>query len=254
LYNRPVDCIQCVHETLENFIDSTNFIKPVIIWLDYTDPSALTSQIEQFSRSISQIPINSVLRITMNASPGSLGKPSDNEIAVEAGSMNNRSGNKKTIQEWRIDRFREKMGNLFPSDLTADDITTKKFGRSILKALHLAVERESLYLSDRKIVWALATHYADGQAMATATLVITGATDTLVEKAIDGWQFQSNPSAPLLLDMPALSTLERITMESHTDARSQLGFDLPISEMGEDPFDSFKKFYRVFPHFSRIEL
>jgi hypothetical protein len=28
---------------------------------------------------------------------------------------------------------------------------------------------------------------------------------------------------------------------------------LPKSNMGENPFDVFKKFYRIYPHFSRVE-
>jgi hypothetical protein len=29
---------------------------------------------------------------------------------------------------------------------------------------------------------------------------------------------------------------------------------LPESDMGEDPFAVFKRFYRIYPHFSRVEL
>lgn len=90
--------------------------------------------------------------------------------------------------------------------------------------------------------------------MATATLVVCGAEDGVVEQLVKDWQFNSIPTSPLLLDMPALSTLERLTMESSDDARARLGFELPKSDMGEDPFESFKRFYRVFPHFSRVEL
>lgn len=50
------------------------------------------------------------------------------------------------------------------------------------------------------------------------------------------------------------STLERLTMESNDDAQAMMGFELPTSNMGENPFDVFKKFYRIYPHFSRVEL
>ena len=132
-------------------------------------------------------------------------------------------------------------------------MTFKNYGRSVLRALHLAVDREMLSFTDRKIIWALATHYADGQPMATATLVVCGPEDSRVCTLVDEWEYCSTPSCPLLLDMPALSTLERLTMESSDDARSRLGFQLPRSDMGRDPFESFQKFYRVFPHFARVE-
>lgn len=254
-FNRPVDCIECVNSTLEDYIDSTYFEKPVIIWFDYTDPGKITDQIERFSRTITEVPINSILRVTLNANPSALGKPDANEIAVEVGDLaESTSGPKKNIQEWRLDRFRERLGSLFPSDLKADGMTFKNFGKSVLRALYLAVEKEALSLSDRKIVWTLATHYADGQPMVTATLIICPINDELIESVVKTWEFLSTLGEPLLLDMPALSTLERLTMESCQDARGRLGFELPKSDMGEDPFLSFKKFYRVFPHFSRVEL
>jgi hypothetical protein len=43
-------------------------------------------------------------------------------------------------------------------------------------------------------------------------------------------------------------------MESNDDAKTKLGFELPESGLGEDPFEVFKKFYRIYPHFSRVEL
>ena len=253
-FNRPVDCITCVHDTLENFIDSTDFEQPVLIWFDYTEPGKIADQIGRVARTGAEVPINSILRITVNANPGSLGKPSDEEVAVEVGGGRDaRAREKITTQEWRLERFRERLGNLCPGDLQPADMTFKNYGRSVLRALHLAVDREMLSFTDRKIIWALATHYADGQPMATATLVVCGPEDSRVCTLVDEWEYCSTPSCPLLLDMPALSTLERLTMESSDDARSRLGFQLPRSDMGRDPFESFQKFYRVFPHFARVE-
>ncbi len=253
-FNRPVDCIKCVHDTLEDYIDCTDFEKPAIIWFDYTDPGKVADQIERFSKTISEAPINSILRITINANPASLGRPDPDEVSVEVGAMAGQSDQKKTVQQWRLDRFRDRLGRLFPHDLHSDDMTFKKYGKSILRVLYLAVEKELLSLPGRKVVWSLATHYADGQPMATATLVVCHAEDTAVEQLVSDWEYHSVPSAPLLVDMPALSTLERLTMESRDDARAHLGFELPKSDMGEDPFEAFKRFYRVFPHFSRVEL
>ena len=253
-FNRPVDRIECVHSTLEDYIDSTDFDKPVVIWFDYTNPKKLTDQIERFSRTIAGVPLNSILRVTLNANPTSLGKQDPKEFAVESSARGRSSDTRQTIQEWRLDRFRDRLGNLFPSGLKPNDMTFKNFGISILKALHIAVEKEVLNLIDRSIIWALATHYADGQPMVTATLIVCCPEGVSTKMLVDDWEYSSTPDAPLCLDMPALSTLERLTMESTEDARERMGFDLPRSDMDEDPFASFKRFYRVFPHFSRVEL
>ena len=75
-----------------------------------------------------------------------------------------------------------------------------------------------------------------------------------IEELLKEWEFYATADAPHRLDLPALSTLERLTMESHDDAQAKMGFKLPKSDMGENPFDVFRKFYRIYPHFSRVEL
>ena len=254
-FNRPIASIECVYSTLEEYLDAHEFETPAIVWFDYTEPKAVTAQIQRFSRTIGTVPIGSVLRVTLNANPESLGKPDPGEISVEVGGEATADrAQKPTTQEWRLDRFRERLGPLFPSGMTADAMTHRTYGPSLLRVLRLAVEREALNFNDRRIVWALATHYKDGQAMITATLVVSAPDDTTIEPLVKGWEFYSTTDTPHRLDLPALSTLERLTLESKDDARAELGFDLPPSDMGEDPFETFKKFYRIYPHFSRVEL
>lgn len=255
IFNRPIASIECVHKSLEDYLDETDFYSPAIIWFDYTEPKGITTQIERFARTIGTVQIGSILRITLNANPEALGKPDPKDISVEAeGDVSEDRAQKPTTQEWRLARFKERLGSLFPSGLTADGMTHKNYGRSLLRALKLAVDKEALSFRDRRIVWALATHYADGQAMVTAALVVCQNDDQAIEELVKGWEFNSTTDAPHRVDLPALSTLERLTMESHVDARTKMGFDLPKSDMGENPFEVFKKFYRIYPHFSRVEL
>ncbi len=255
LFNRPIASIDCIHLTLEDYLDQNDFDTPAIVWFDYTEPKGITSQIERFSRTVGTVPLGSILRVTLNANPTSLGKPGTDELSVEVdGEGSSDRAAKPTIQEWRLARFRERLGDLFPSGLTAHGMSFKTYGPSLLLALRLAVEKEALSFRDRQIVWALSTHYADGQAMVTAALVVCAAEDKSIEEIVKGWEFRSTPDIPHRLDLPALSTLERLTMESNNDGQVRLGFDLPKSDMGEDPFQIFKKFYRIYPHFSRVEL
>lgn len=241
LFNRPVASIECVHKSLEDYLDETDFEAPAIVWFDYTEPKGITTQVERFARTVGVVPIGSVLRVTLNANPGALGKPAGNLSEAE-------------LMDWRLQAFQRRLGSLFPSGLAADGMTQKSFGNSLLQAVKLAVEKEVLSFRDRRVVWALATHYADGQAMVTAVLVICEKDDKSVEDLVKGWEFYATTAAPHRLDLPALSTLERLTMESDVDPQTKMGFELPESDMGENPFEVFKKFYRIYPHFSRVEL
>ncbi len=255
LFNRPVASIECVHSTLEEYLDGLEFNAPAIVWFDYTEPKSITTQIERFARTIGTVPVGSVLRVTLNANPESLGKPDANEVSVEVdGAASGDRKEKPTVQEWRLARFKERVGQLFPSGLSADGMMHKTFGYSVLRVLKLAVEKEVLNFRNRRIVWALATHYRDGQAMATAALVVCASDNNASEQLVKGWEFYSTPDSPHRLDLPALSTLERLTLESSDDFRARMAFDFPKSDMGEDPIAIFKKFYRIYPHFSRVEL
>ena len=241
LFNRPIASIECVHKSLEDYLDETNLDSPAIIWFDYTEPKGITSQIERFARTIGTVPIGSVLRITLNANPSSLGRPDGNLSEAE-------------LMGWRLQAFQRRLGALFPNGLIAAGMKQENFGKSLLNALKLAVEKEVLSFRDRRIVWALATHYADGQAMVTAVLVFCQNDDKTIEEVVKAWEFHATTDAPHRVDLPALSTLERLTMESDDDAQAKMGFELPTSNMGENPFDVFKKFYRIYPHFSRVEI
>lgn len=240
LFNRPVATIRCVHSSLEDYLASSEFTTPIVLWLDYTDPKQLRAQIESFADQALELPLESVVRITLNVNPESLGKPL--------------AGQESSVLALRLAKFRARLGDYCPADLAEDDMAQRRFGASVLSALKLAVDKRMLQVRDRKVCWALATTYADGQSMATAALVIVAESDAVIGPLLNDWEFHSLPTAPLVLDMPALSTLERLTMEAHEDPRVRMTFPLPHSAMGQDPFEAFKKFYRVFPHFSRVEL
>ena len=191
-FNSPINSIKFVHNTLENYLDSNDFESPAIIWFDYTEPGTITDQIERFATTIGQIPIGSILRITLNANPTSLGTPKPEETGAKIGTLTD-TVMKPTVQQWRLDRFRERLGALFPSDLTSEGMTFKTYGKTVLHVLYLAVQREILSLKGRKIVWSLATHYADGQPMVTATLLICSSEDTSTEALINEWEYFSEP-------------------------------------------------------------
>ena len=101
--------------------------------------------------------------------------------------------------------------------------------------------------------WLLATQYADGQPMVTATVLVVKS-KSRVAGAMTGWSYLSSPDSPLVLDMPVISTRERLTLEAHAGKSPEMTYDFPESNLGADPVEAFKRFYRVFPQFSRVDL
>ena len=99
LFNRPIASIECVHATLEDYLDGHDFETPAIIWFDYTEPKGITTQIERFARTIGTVPLGSVLRVTLNANQNSLGKPDANEVSVEIDDV--ASGDRRKSRPYR---------------------------------------------------------------------------------------------------------------------------------------------------------
>ena len=81
-FNRPIESMQCIHAKLDEYLEATEFNAPVVLWLDFTEPKTVVKQIEAFARQTSELPIYSIVRITLNANPTSLGKPAAGQMAV----------------------------------------------------------------------------------------------------------------------------------------------------------------------------
>ncbi|MCE9576303.1 MAG: hypothetical protein K8W52_24350 [Deltaproteobacteria bacterium] len=149
-FNKPVATIKCVHSTLEQFLDKTRFSTPAIIWFDYTAPRGVASQIQRFAATVGTVPVGSVLRVTLNANPTSLGgggeEPSGKDLSVEVdGDVSPDRAQKPTKAEWRFEQFKQRLGTLVPSGLTADAMTFKKYGPTLLQVLKLAVEKKAIW-------------------------------------------------------------------------------------------------------------
>jgi hypothetical protein len=256
LFNRPISSVVCINSTLEEYLDARDFEAPIIIWLDYTSPGDIADQMTRFARTIGEVPIGSIVRVTLNANPGSLGEPGRQEFGVSVGELSSGLGVLPTLHQWRLDRFRERLGDLCPTRLVAQDMTRREYGKSVLGALKNAVDKETLSHPSKDVIWALSTHYSDGQPMVTAAVVVCDPSDSALSDIVKEWEFRSTPDSPHLLDIPALSTRERLIMEldSTGDLRTALSFDLPKSDMGGDPVAVFEKFYRIFPHYARVDL
>lgn len=252
-FNKPVPSIKCVHNTLEDYLDSTQLDCASIIWFDYSSASSLPIKIDRFVNTISEVQLNSILRITLNANPVSLGMPGQGELSYEIFTDQGTEGT--ALERWRLNKFKERIGDLYVSEIKATGMKKETYGDSLLLTLHNAVEKEKIRLLDRKLLWGLADHYADGQPMVTATLIVADPeAESDLQGVIENWPYKSTPIRPHKLNMPNLSTLERLTLESNPNAKSLITYKIQEPILGVDPIESFRRFYRIFPHFARVDL
>ena len=90
--------------------------------------------------------------------------------------------------------------------------------------------------------------------MTTATVFVAGSESSDFIRAIESWSFFSTPRTPHVLDMPTLSTRERLALELSENPRHCLEFSLPKSVLKKDPLEMYSMFYRVYPHFARVDI
>jgi hypothetical protein len=237
-FNKPVNTMNCIHDDLDIYLSKTEFDSSVIIWFDYTDPGFIIEQIESFVRHTLTLPIYSILRITLNANPESLGRPE--------------KGEKEDLLEWRLSRFKSKFGDKAPVDVSKNDIRHKNYGKVILRALDMAIDKANLSMMDREALWAFSTFYSDGQPMVTGSLIILPKIESNKKKIITTWEYYCDLKSPHVLDLPVLSTYERIILERKTGGN--LDYTIPENRLGEDPYSTFNRYYRVYPHYVRVEV
>ena len=139
-FNKPLESIVCVEDTIEHYLEKTTIRTPSIIWLDYTEPSSIKLQIETFLATLKECPVGSIVRITLNANSGSLGNPDPGEMAAR---MDSGAGDTAhPLHVWRLDRLKRKLGDFVPDSLDPSMMVAKQFGGALLKILQFAVDKE----------------------------------------------------------------------------------------------------------------
>ena len=121
LFNRPIASIECVHSTLEDYLDAHDFDRPAIVWFDYTAREPSPTQIERFARTIGTVPLGSVLGDAQRE-PSALGKP--NPRALRRSRRRGIGGRAAEADDPGVaTRSLKNDWTLFPSGLTADGMT-----------------------------------------------------------------------------------------------------------------------------------
>lgn len=247
-FNSPYSFIDYRHERIENLVASMPFLDPIICWLDFTTPSELGKQIEVFGNLVEEVPFYSILRITLNAKP-----------TLDEDDKPSPTGNLDIILSNRKDMFMSTLGELSPSNPGKDMFMVENYGKLLLQTIDRHLKKLLETSSSRSFKWLLCTHYADGQPMVTACCIVFERKEEpeviqSINKIFDTWEFNSSPAEPLILDVPILSAIEKLFMESYSDAKDLMNYKLPKSKLKVDPFLSFRQFYRVYSYYTKVDF
>jgi len=251
-FNQPHSCINCILVPSGQFIEDFDRTGQTIIWLDYTKPSQLRDQIEEFQATLDRLQPFDVVKLTLNAHAASY-------VPQEG---------REPDETWqaRLEDLRKKLGDLFPlGSVNSEMMTTKLFPH----ALNLVVKHAaSLSMrGQRKFYFQPLTafSYSDGQTMLTVTgiILVDSLTDEFFGKtSIKAWELSNiDWSEPKRINVPNLTLKEKLHIDAllpNSDAKDiqdKLGFMFDIKEkMSLEMLKTYILFYRQSPYFSRISL
>jgi hypothetical protein len=257
-FNFPAQFVTFHHKSSDEFLREHEFSdKGTICWLDYTQPSDLKSQLDEFRSTCMKLSPFDVVKITLNAHPECLGgKESDNA----------------SIQKIRLKTLTEKIGDYIPSNAIEDDLTQKKYPSLLQRCIKNSVSDLSLGVTGCYFQILSSFSYQDGQQMLTVTGIMLEAADdasasTFLEQSrIKHWKFSNlDWKNPETISVPTLSAKERMRLDELLPMSDDepatilgklsehLGF-IPGDKKDKNELVNYARYYRAYPHFSRVIL
>ncbi|MBW4647612.1 MAG: hypothetical protein KME06_02785 [Kastovskya adunca ATA6-11-RM4] len=250
-FNQPHNCIDCIQQSSDDFINEFQRTDPTIIWLDYVRPSDLRKQIEEFQATINKLEPLDIIKITVNSHPASY-------VASHKGM------NSFELQASRINKLNTMLGDIFPlADVTANMMTEKRFPEALCLVLKYAANLAMVGKSDIYFQPLSAFSYADGQQMLTVTGILLESAknqEFLNQTNIDKWELSNiDWKEPRRINVPDLTIKERLHIDSRLpnskakEIQDELGFLFNSKEnISLEMLETYILFYRQSPYFSRI--
>ncbi|MDH4868943.1 O-methyltransferase [Alcaligenes nematophilus] len=256
-FNKPTSFIN-LHNCESDFFfnEILNTEKNSIVWLDYTAPRELPSQISELLSVASQLGELDILKITVNANPATLGGTLD-------------PTNHAKLQQDRLATLRSRLGDYMIDAVQENDLVSQKYPFALQKIIRHALAPLSTRKHSLTFKPLASFKYKDGgHTMLTITGVMINhnrnkINDFFKKTRFKHWKFSNTDWAePLEISVPTLSIKERLHIEQALPLpkltrkpaerlQKHLGF-WPCSQTEKDQLENYANFYRLFPYFSKV--
>jgi hypothetical protein len=240
--------------TLEN-CNVTNFIDNLestdeksIFWLDYTDLDLIC--FTDFEKLLNKLSQGSVIKITIRADP--------RDYWIIPKNIENRRQKSRMIEN-----FRRIFGEYLPRPSAVPSWKSEDFAYLLQEMMQIVVQNSlSADITNLTFYPISSFYYSDSTWMFSITGIIWPRTDfEAVEDAFKDWEFKNLVwNRPIHIDIPNLSTKERLHLQKHLPRERPRG---PVlrAEMGhlidediirtEYALEQYAAFHRYFPYFLR---
>lgn len=264
-FNKPIDYIKVILSTSGDLI--SNFSAEmanlgfggapnVAVWLDYTAPAMLGTQIRELNQLLDIMQPTDVVRITVNSSASAIYKPTVKDGKLETPDI---------FQPIRLEKLAKRLDEYMPDSIKPEDMTDERLPRVIALAISKAVKGAFPASSDQVAIPLSLVRYTDGQQMLSCTLIVLDRSEVDAFKSktkAENWPFYSSGwedihqlSIPDLTLRERMFINERIPRKSAAELCAELGFSLGGDETeAEQHLAQYLKYYRFYPHFHHVNL
>jgi hypothetical protein len=251
-FNVPLNCIELRLQNSKDFISSLlvgGEEEAMIVWLDYTEPKEIRSQLEDIQSLIPKLKKGDILKVTLNANPSAL---------------NADSSDRSQLHQNRYNLLREKVGDAAIATSNSSEMITAEYPRVLKKIVDYYIGEGLSGTKDNYFVPLTSFTYADGQQMFTLTGIILDKTinesDFLSKCGLDNWSLAySKLKVVQQIDIPDLTLRERLFVDSKLPKSSALEIQKALGyEVGENTKESIRmlemytQFYRHVIPLSKI--
>jgi len=257
-FNLPFKFLTLHNKQSSAFFSDHQFSESgTIVWLDYTASKDLGQQLNEFRSVVEKVNYFDVVKITLNASPAEIpGKKGDHE----------------TIQEARLRTLKENVGSYLPAEVNAENMVFDEYPKLLQQCVQNAVAGLSSGETKRYFQILSSFVYADGQQMITVTgIVLDASKDDDKQAFLDlsrlahWWPFANlHWQPPIPISVPALSAKERMKLDENLPVQGDdsevvntlqnaLGY-VPGTVSDVQKLANYARYYRAYPHFSRVIL
>jgi hypothetical protein len=252
-FNKPLKCINLINQSSKDYIIDYEEGKHSIIWLDYASPRDLGQQISEFQQLLNKMMEFDIIKITLNSSPNSLVDQRNEK-------------NPHVLGKGRLDELTKRLGVFLPREVTPEMMTVKYLPKVLVNSLKIASDDVLPPIVDMQLLPLCSFTYNDGpHQMLTFTGIIINKNNKakfLKDTDLLKWEYYlGNSNEPMSISMPDLTVRERLAIDTllpnckpnTIHKKLKIRFD-ESEQKSLDKIESYIKFYRHYPHFSRINM
>ena len=248
-FNRPLSCIKLVPENSSTFIGRYQFEKPTIIWLDFTSPTKLASNLGDVYEVTTKLKPKDILKITLNANASAI--------------LKERTPDDPEVLKRRLEELENEIGEFLPSDVDKTMVSNQAYPTLLFRVLELILDKAVGSNSPNYFQKLASYAYADGQTMLTFTGAILDRSETknfMKETEIGKWSLGAvNRTDPVPIAVPELSIKERMYLDSllpkfkAATLQKRLSYLIADSEiLSTEGLENYVRYYKQFPYYSKV--